>query len=103
MRKVLTNSVSGSGFNVDSTHWFDTITQKINILKKIDDYLSKNLSIQASDKYEKESSNLLVFTIIVSLATMLTAILSYSISANISFSVKEISIGIKQFLDYLNR
>ncbi len=103
MRKLLTESVTGSGFNTNAEYWFDTITQKINLLKKVDDYISQNLAHEASEKYNTELTRLVMFSVTIALITLLTAFLSFMTSRNISVSVKKISLGIKQFLDYLNR
>ena len=103
MRDIAQNSTEVGGFNTKATYWFDTITQKINLLKKIDDYISDDLSTQASDKYTTELSRLIMFSIVISIITIFTGILSFMISRNISSSVSKISSGIKQFLDYLNR
>ncbi len=93
----------GGGFNVDANYWFEIITQKINLLKKVDDYISHSLSQKATDKYAQELSSLFLFISIVCIVAFITALLSFMISRNISHSVKKISLGIKQFLDYLNR
>ncbi|MEA3370933.1 MAG: nitrate- and nitrite sensing domain-containing protein [Campylobacterota bacterium] len=104
LRKILHNTAENAGdFNVDATHWFDTITQKINLLKKVDDYISNSLSKQASDKYTDELSALILFSVSIFIVTLLTGLLSFFISRDISKSVTKISFGIKQFLDYLNR
>ena len=104
MRKILhkTEETEG-GFNVDADHWFDTITKKINLLKKVDDHISNSLSEKAAQKNSIELAGLITFSIVILLVTLITGILSYLISRNISVSVKKISFGIKQFLDYLNR
>ena len=104
MRKILHKTPeTGGGFNVNANHWFDTITKKINLLKKVDDHISNSLSTKAAEKNSAELSGLIIFSTIVFVVTLLTAILAYLISRNISVSVKKISFGIKQFLDYLNR
>ncbi|MEA1981937.1 MAG: nitrate- and nitrite sensing domain-containing protein [Campylobacterota bacterium] len=103
MREVAQSSIEVGGFNTEASYWFDTITKKINLLKKIDDYISSDLSKQASNKYATELSRLIIFSLTIIFIIILTAILSFMISRNISTSVSKISFGIKQFLDYLNR
>ena len=46
-------------FSVDSVYWFDTITKKINILKSIDDFISKNTFTQTADLKSKASKEML--------------------------------------------
>jgi len=43
---AITNALTG-GFGQDAGEWFDTITQKINLLKQVDDQLATGLASQA--------------------------------------------------------
>ena len=45
MRAIAKEKAISGGFGVDSVHWFKTITKKINILKAVDDEISKQNSI----------------------------------------------------------
>ena len=61
--KILTATNIG-GFKVDSTYWFDTITKKLNLYKKTEDYIVANMRISSEDlKYKVDlavaASNLL--------------------------------------------
>jgi len=102
MRDIAQNSTEIGGFSVKGEYWFETITAKINLLKKIDDYISQNLINEASKKFTNEQNQLLLYTIIILLIIIATTILSFLISKNISNSVEKISFGIKQFLEFLN-
>ncbi len=48
-----------SNFNVDPIYWFDTITKKINILKSIDDFISKSAFDTTSDLRNQASSEMI--------------------------------------------
>lgn len=39
---AITNAQNG-GFGIDPSHWFDTITKKINLLKKVEDFMAKTI------------------------------------------------------------
>ena len=43
MRDVAIEYASTGGFNIDAEQWFDTITRKINVLKKIDDAIATQI------------------------------------------------------------
>jgi len=43
MRQIAISQHLTGGFNVDAEYWFDTITKKINVLKKIDDYIADQI------------------------------------------------------------
>ncbi len=42
MREIAKSKANQGGFGVDSIVWFQTITKKINLLKKVDDSLARN-------------------------------------------------------------
>ena len=42
MREIALTHIQGN-FNVDAEHWFNTITRKINVLKKIDDEIAREI------------------------------------------------------------
>jgi methyl-accepting chemotaxis protein len=103
MEKIALNASTIGGFGVDATYWFDMITQKINLLKKVDDHLSETLLHLSSQKYEDEKMGLIIYATIMFLVILLTVLLSYIISKNITNSIEKISYGMKQFLEFLNR
>jgi len=103
MRKIALNANTIGGFGVDATYWFDTITKKINLLKKVDDHLSQNLGALAEEKYSNEHMNLIIYVIVMLFIILFSAISSYLISKNVTESVEKISHGMKQFLEFLNR
>ncbi len=103
MRKIALQAKTIGGFNVNAGYWFDTITQKINLLKKVDDYLAKKLIKISDEKYSSERFSLILYSLIMFLVILLTVILSYVISKNITNSIDKISYGMKQFLEFLNR
>ena len=102
MRDIAQNSNEVGGFGIKGEYWFNTISQKINLLKKVDDIISADLKEQASSKYSNEQASLLIYSIVILIVIISTTLLSFLISKNISISIKKISIGIKQFLEFLN-
>ena len=48
---VALDHLYSSFFSVESTYWFKTITKKINMLKKVDDFLSEQLTTTAHELY----------------------------------------------------
>ena len=103
MREIALNATTIGGFGINATYWFDTITAKINLLKKIDDHLNKNLTIMAETKYNEESFALISYSVIMFIVILFTVLISYIISKNIRNSIEKISYGVKQFLEFLNR
>ena len=103
MRKVLSDSISGDNFGIDAAYWFKSITNKINLLKKIDDKISSSLLKIAFDKHEVKTSTLFLYIVIVSITVLLSMILSFFIYSNISKSIDKVNAGTKQFFSFLNR
>ena len=103
MRQVALNARTIGGFGVNASYWFDEITQKINLLKKVDDHLSNNLITMADTKYANKKESLIIYTLVMLLVILLTVLLSYIISKNITNSIEKISYGVSQFLEFLNR
>jgi len=103
MRKIALNATTIGGFGVKADYWFDMMTQKINLLKKVDDHIAHKLIAIADEKYSSEKTSLIVYSFVMALVILLTVILSYIISKNITNSIDKISYGMKQFLEFLNR
>ena len=69
------NLDTSKSFGVDPVIWFNTITEKINLLKKVEDYLSANIqnqakSLAASQKM-KITVSLVLFAVVTSLCLFL--------------------------------
>ena len=103
MRKIALNATTIGGFGVNAGYWFDMMTQKINLLKKVDDHIAAKLIVIASEKYNSEKSSLIIYSLVMFFIILLTVVLSYIISKNITHSIDKISLGVKQFLEFLNR
>lgn len=59
MRKIALANPEG-GFNTDATFWFATITSKINLLKEIEDEISKNISQNVSKLHDVAFSSMII-------------------------------------------
>lgn len=61
MRAIGKEKASTGGFEVDSVVWFNTITEKINLLKEVDDALAKD-NDTLLEKIESASQTKMLFT-----------------------------------------
>ena len=100
MRAVILNANQNQNLNIDVTHWFSTITKKINLLKKVEDTLSSSLlenihKINSTKKFEL--TFLIIFgAIVISLAGLIGFIISNTIKSslnNILLTAKDLSQG----------
>jgi len=103
MRKIAFDTTSVGGFNIKYSYWFDTITAKINLLKKIDDFLFVSLEKTIDDQLSTETSTLYTTIIIVSIVVVLILFLSKLISDMIIVSVGNFQNGLLSFFKYLNK
>ncbi|RXJ93546.1 hypothetical protein CRV00_10700 [Malaciobacter molluscorum] len=90
-------------FSNEEDYWFDTITKKINILKKIDDFLGEYITKEIDQFHKKVSNSFYTEISILSIALIVLFLLTYIIYKNISNSTESVYTGIKQFMLYLNR
>jgi len=103
MRDIAFSTTDIGGFGIDSNYWFNTITIKINLLKKIDDYLSRSLLITL-DKKITESNNSLYLTFgIVLLIVLFILIISKLIADGVSRSLETFQTGLLGFFNYVNK
>jgi len=88
MRQVAQTKANEGGFDTDSVVWFQTITKKINLLKKIDDALAKNNdAILAKIESEYKTSTMITLVSYVSFAIIIFIIIML-ISKGINKSVR---------------
>ena len=76
-RQIAIDKARTGGFGVEPAAWFKTITKKIDAMKEMEDYLSKDLSALAQN-LEQKALNLLmlyvVLTLVILVATLLFSI-----------------------------
>lgn len=88
MRKIAMEHFIDGGFGVKATYWFGTITQKINLLKNVEDRLAKGL-IEQIAKIEK--ANFFSFWFMLSIASIvviITLAVGYLIAHSITFRIR---------------
>lgn len=89
MRAIAFSKADSGGFSVDPEYWFETITQKINLLKTVEDYLGEHVSTLAIDQHSEASSKLLETKIILSVAAFLSLLLAFVITHSMHSSLKK--------------
>ena len=90
MRKVaLTKGLEGN-FNEDSEFWFTMITQKINLLKKIEDRLTKDL-VATSNIIKKEAKNSRLLNLIFFIFSLILIIVTGLVIKTVPDSINKIT------------
>ncbi|MCT7588527.1 nitrate- and nitrite sensing domain-containing protein [Aliarcobacter butzleri] len=103
MRKIALYSGKESDFNVDANYWFKTITDKINLLKKVEDYLSENLVSTIRKELGEAQRNMIIFSLLSTSGIIVFILISIVISNNIVNSLENFKNGLFSFFGYLNR
>jgi methyl-accepting chemotaxis protein len=103
LRDIAFNKANIGGFDIDAVYWFNTITKKINLLKKIEDYQSDNLIKTAIEK-SNTAWNTFIFLLIVFIILVVIAIgYTLFVIRHIDQSLKNIENGLISFFNFLNR
>ena len=102
MRDVLLQSGKTSEFGIEAKYWFDTITQKINLLKKVEDYLALEITKASQAEKEKTFQETLIFALLTSIGIALTLILARTIAFTLLVDVKDVKAGLDNFFAFIN-
>ena len=91
MRQIASDKASTGNFDVGSTYWFQQATQRINLLKELEETLAEHLIAEAQHLADKASWVLWLYVIIA--LSMLTTvfILAYYIMRNLKRQVLSLS------------
>jgi len=95
MRDIARHKAKSGGFNVDSVVWFNTITKKINLLKKVDDEISKQNTVLLQEisgdskiRATMMISSYLVFTVLIFVIILM---ISKAINKSVNSSLDKIN------------
>ncbi|MGB5866401.1 MAG: nitrate- and nitrite sensing domain-containing protein [Arcobacteraceae bacterium] len=100
MREILFSK--HENFGIEAQYWFDTITSKINLLKKVEDYLAQEI-LEATQKENDALFNITVFYALLSIVGIaVTLILSRTIAFTILFEVKDLRDELNDFFAFIN-
>jgi len=96
-------TLGSSLFSVKSLYWFETISVKINALKKMDDYLANALikSINTEKSFADSSFYLILFSSIFFF--IFVVIMAGMFIKSITKSLDEFSLSLLSFFRYLNK
>jgi len=100
MRIILLNKESD--FGIDAKLWFDTITKKINLLKKVEDYLAKEIITSAKNEKDETFNETMLYGILSAIGIALTLILARTIAFTILIDVNDVKEGLASFFAFIN-
>jgi methyl-accepting chemotaxis protein len=90
MRRIAreVNLDADKSFGVDSVSWFDTITKKINLLKKVENYLSEKIQNQAKSLSSSQKKKITIYLSLFAIVTILCLFLLFFITSLILQGIK---------------
>jgi methyl-accepting chemotaxis protein len=96
MRNIAFDKYKEGGFNVNPEVWFNTITIKINLFKKVDDYLSENIHTNLETTISNIERILSFVTAISILLSLLFLFFTFKLVKDISYELKTVENAILQ-------
>jgi methyl-accepting chemotaxis protein len=102
IRNIALYSDIETKFGIDANYWFKEITEKINLLKKVEDYISETLIITIDDEMNTANQNMLIFGFLSVIGIILTMILARTIAFTILLDVASVRKGVENFFAFIN-
>ncbi len=91
LRKQAHQLSTGASVNVDSSHWFEQATSRINALKNMEDELASHLLNAAQAFKQAQQNTLIVSSIIVACILLTTLWMNFAILKAIGTTIKGLS------------
>lgn len=95
LRSIAIQNASTGNFEVTPEHWFKMQTGKINLLKKVEDELSKELLNTAKDLSKKATTELYTSSVLVAIAILLSGLLIMLVQRNIMQALNAAMVATK--------
>ncbi|MGJ0288754.1 nitrate- and nitrite sensing domain-containing protein [Aliarcobacter cryaerophilus] len=102
MRKIALFSNIEENFGVDPNYWFETITNKINLLKQVEDHISTHLLNEINLEKDEATFHLILFSLLSIFGIGITMILARTIAFTILIDVASVRAGIEEFFAFIN-
>ncbi len=99
MRKIAREATTVGGFGIKSSYWFDNITAKINLLKKVDDYLSDEIKLNINTQLTNSNSSFYFLIIVSIILLIIVAVVVILISNAIVHSLDLLQNGVLDLVD----
>ena len=102
MRKTALFSNIEENFGVDPNYWFETITNKINLFKQVEDHISIHLLNEINLEKDEATFHLILFSLLSIFGIGITMILARTIAFTILIDVASVRAGIEEFFAFIN-
>lgn len=100
---IALNKLSSSSFYADSApYWFEQITNKINMLKKVDDFIASSLIKEALIVESSAYSSFIMAIATACVLVLLTLTFGILIAKRMLGSLDNFQVGLSKFFDFIN-
>ncbi len=99
LRKIAIENANSQNINVDATHWFEQATNRIGVLKDIEDELTNSLLLLTKDTQDNAFNSLLYYIISSLLILLLVAIFSFYILKELHSQVVDLTCVMSKVSD----
>ncbi len=87
IKKIAMDKGNEPGLGIDPLHWFKTVTEKIDLIKEVEDKLSDDL-LNAAGKLKSNAQNMAIFFMVLTILSILAAVgLAFFISRGVLRSI----------------
>ncbi|MDX4037562.1 methyl-accepting chemotaxis protein [Aliarcobacter skirrowii] len=102
MRKIALFSNIEENFGVEPNYWFERITNKINLLKQVEDHISIHLLNEINLEKDEATFHLILYSLLSIFGIGITMILARTIAFTILIDVASVRAGIEEFFAFIN-
>jgi methyl-accepting chemotaxis protein len=93
------NKLDNSFFTNDAGYWFKTISKKINKLKQIDDYLSKELSTTINQQLQETNNSMIFYLVLNIVGIIIVIVIAIWILKAIFFKLRKLNNAVENLLN----
>ncbi|RXJ60769.1 chemotaxis protein [Candidatus Marinarcus aquaticus] len=102
MRDIALYQGKKEGFGIESAYWFGQITQKINLLKEVENFLADTLKSTITKQESVANFDLILFGSLSALGIGITLVLARTIAFTILLDVDVVKRGLTDFFAFIN-
>jgi len=89
-------------FTSSASFFFDQITTKIGLLKKVDNYIANDIIEDTQEKIDELNTIMIETAVIIMVLIIMMTIIGFNIMRDISRSITNLQTGLFSFFDFLN-
>ena len=98
MERIAIERAGQGNFGIEPSYWFDMITAKINLLKKVENFIAKNIMDDIDASLERHKKEFYITLVLVIVGILFAILMGYLIAVR---SIHDQIAGIKRRLNHI--